>query len=444
MVDRLLKRGSRLGKYRMERRIGRGAFASVWKARDLVENRDVALKLVGPQEVEEHGRKALEHEARIGIRLSHPNIVGFRNADWIDGWFVLATDLAERNLADYAGARRSGAVALGIIRDAARALAHAHSRGILHRDVKPENILIFRDRHAALCDFGVSRFAKGATATYTEAGTLGYIAPEQAYGRPRFASDVFSLGLIAYETLTGVLPTWPFDWPPAGYARFRSRVPEPVQPVLRKAAGFDPERRHVDGVAFHQALERAFRKIEAPAPQRRRRPTNRHAEPPVSPLSVQATLFRKRHGKALEMVYQCHRCEGPVAEAMGTCPWCGSRENSFREITRYPLVCPECERGVLPEWTACPWCYAGRFEGNGHAPPHDPKAERSCTKPGCEGQLRPFMRYCPECKQKPRRLWSSEHLPDRCPRCRWPVSRSFWRYCPWCSRREPRAGAFKP
>jgi serine/threonine-protein kinase len=211
MVDRVLKRGSRLGKYRMERRIGRGAFASVWKARDLVENRDVALKLVGPQEVEEYGRKALEHEARIGIRISHPNIVGFRNADWIEGWFVLATDLAERNLANYAGARRSGAVALGIIRDVARGLAHAHSKGVLHRDVKPENILIFRDRHAALCDFGVSRFAKGATATYTEAGTLGYIAPEQAYGRPRFASDVFSLGLIAYETLTGVLPTWPFD-----------------------------------------------------------------------------------------------------------------------------------------------------------------------------------------------------------------------------------------
>jgi hypothetical protein len=334
-------------------------------------------------------------------------------------------------------------VALGIIRDVARGLAHAHSQGVLHRDVKPENILIFRDRHAALCDFGVSRFSKGATATYTEAGTLGYIAPEQAYGRPRFASDVFSLGLIAYETLTGVLPTWPFDWPPAGYARFRSRVPEPLQPVLRKAAAFDPDRRYVDGVAFQRAVERAFRKIEAPAPQRRRRATSGPNGPPVSPLEAQAEAFRKRYGKPLEMAYQCHRCEGPIAESMMTCPWCGSRENSFREITRYPLVCPDCERGVRAEWTACPWCYAGRLEGNGLAPRHDPKAERSCTRPGCEGQLRRFMRYCPECKQKPRRPWSSEHLPDRCPRCRGPVSRAFWRYCPWCSRREARARAFR-
>ena len=83
---------------------------------------------------------------------------------------------------------------------------------------------------------------------------------------------------------------------------------------------------------------------------------------------------------------------------MTHCPWCGSAGNSFTHLTPDALVCPDCEKGVRPEWKACPWCYAGRFEGNGRRPPADPKAVRVCSTRGCEGQLRPFMRYCPLCK----------------------------------------------
>jgi hypothetical protein len=142
------------------------------------------------------------------------------------------------------------------------------------------------------------------------------------------------------------------------------------------------------------------------------------------------------------MKYRCHHCNGPLAEAMMHCPWCGRGDHSFRPVTSYPLVCPECERGVMAEWTACPWCYPGRFAGTGRPPRHDPRAVRGCSRRRCPGQLRPFMRYCPLCKGKPRRPWSRPDLPDRCPRCRWPVSREYWRYCPWCGRREPRAGTF--
>jgi serine/threonine-protein kinase len=441
MSGTALRRGSKLGKYRLERRLGRGAFATVWRARDTVENRDVALKVAFPELAREYGRRALEHEARIASRLHHPNIVSVRNADWIDGYFVIASDLAVRNLADYAGARRSAAIALKVIRDVSAGLAHAHSMKILHRDVKPENILIFPDRRAALCDFGVSRFAKGATRTYTEAGTLGYMAPEQAYGRPRLSSDVFSLGLIAYETLAGTLPTWPFEWPPEHFRRFARRVPEPVRLVLQKAAVFEPEGRWADAVELHRALERAFAKVESP---RRTRPVRRKRPAPSapSPLAIEAEVFRRRHGSALAMSYRCFRCNGPLAESMCFCPWCGTGDNSFREVTSYPLVCPECERGVRPEWTACPWCFAGRLQGNGRRPRPDPRAQRICSRRGCEGELQPFMRYCPICKQKPRRLWSHPHLHHRCPRCRWPVSRESWRFCPWCGRREPQAGTF--
>jgi serine/threonine-protein kinase len=376
--------------------------------------------------VAEVGRDAVEREARIASRLVHPHIVAVRNADWVDGRFVLATDLAQRNLADYAGARRSARVGLEVIRQVASGLAYAHSQRLLHRDVKPENILIFADGRAALADFGVSRLAMGTTRTYSEAGTIGYMAPEQAYGRPSFASDVFSLGVIAYETLTGVLLRWPFSWPPEGYARFAAKVPEPIRKVLEEAAQFEPRKRHPDGV---------------PRPKRptRTRSSRRKLR---SPLEVQAELFRRHLGAALDMRYRCHRCDGRIAEAMLCCPWCGTRENSFQEVTRYPLVCPECERGVRPEWNACPWCYPGRFVSNGRKPPRDPRATRRCTDRDCPGELRPFMRYCPICKRKVRRAWTMAELPDRCPRCRWSISREFWRYCAWCGRRETSAEGF--
>jgi hypothetical protein len=438
-VGTVLRRGSRLGKYRLDRRIGRGAFADVWKARDTVQNLPVALKVCHPDSVAEWGRKAIEHEAQIASRLRHPGIVALLNADWIDGRFVMATELARTTLARYAGPRRSGKVALGVVRQVAAGLAYAHGLRVMHRDVKPENILIFEDGRAALADFGASRFASPVTRTYTEAGTLGYMAPEQAYGRVRLASDVFSLGLISYELLAGVLPTWPFEWPLPRHKRFEARVPAPLRPVLFKAMAFDPRDRYSDGVAFHAALERAWRRVEE-EPERRaaRRRRKRRPAPTPSPLAVQAEAFRRAHGKALDLRYTCRRCEGPISEAMQVCPWCGSNENSFLELTSFPLVCPECEKGVRPEWSYCPWCYAGRFEPNGRKPPHDPKAVRRCGRRGCSGELRPFMRYCPICKRKPGRPWSHPSLPDRCPRCRWPTHRGFLRFCPWCARRQPR------
>jgi serine/threonine-protein kinase len=431
IVASQLRKGTRMGKYRLDCRIGQGAFAEVWKARDTVESRPVALKVTRPEAVAEWGRSAIEHEARIASHLDHQGIVAVRNADWIDDRFVIASDLAVSNLAMYPKARRSGAVAMSVIREITAGLAHAHSQRVLHRDVKPENILVFADGHAALGDFGASRFSVGATRTVTEAGTLGYMAPEQAYGRARFASDVFSLGLIAYEIVTGVLPTWPFTWPPEGYARFRERVPEPVRRVLRKAAQFDPRRRYPDAVALHKALEGALARVES-EPRRRNAKRRRKPARAPAPLSVHSEAFRRVHGKELGLRVACYRCEGPISEAMRVCPWCGASDNSFRKVTSYPLVCPECERGVRREWNACPWCYRGRFVGNGRKPPPDPQAVRRCGGRGCSGELRPFMRF-----------WSHPDLPDRCPRCRWPTSNAFMRFCPWCGRREPRAGAYR-
>ena len=436
-----LRRGGKLGKYRLEKRLGMGGFAEVWRALDTVERRRVALKVALPGAVEEFGRDQLEHEARLLVRLRHPNIQDTRNADWIDDRFVIVSELADANLLRYPRARRSPRVALSIVRQIAAALAFAHGRHVMHRDVKPENVLVFKDGRAVLADFGLSRLARSIQRTYTEAGTLGYLAPEQAYGRPGYASDIFSLGLIAYELLTGLLMRWPFEWPTEGHRKFQAKVPEPLQPVLRKAVEFQPAKRYPDGETFLRAFDRAMKRAEELAAPKKR-PLRRRKKTPASPRLLETELFRKLHGRRLALRYACRHCEGPIAESMRFCPWCGAGDNSFREVTSFPLVCPSCERGVKPEWSACPWCFEGRFVSNGRKPGPDPAATRRCSRKGCEGQLRPFMRYCPLCKRKVRRVWSDEKLRDRCPRCRWPVSRESWRFCPWCGRREAKAGMF--
>jgi serine/threonine-protein kinase len=121
-VPGVLRRGTRLGKYRLERLLGKGAFSEVFAARDTVEGRRVALKIAFGWVVREFGRDAMEVEARIAAGLSHPNVVALRNADWIDGRFVMACDLARTHVYDYPGAWRSGAVALRIVRDVAAGL----------------------------------------------------------------------------------------------------------------------------------------------------------------------------------------------------------------------------------------------------------------------------------------------------------------------------------
>ena len=282
----MLRRGSRLGKYRLEQKLGSGAFANVWRARDTVENRRVALKVALPSVVDEYGPAELEREARLWVRLAHPNIVAIRNADWIDGYFVAASELADRNLAEFPGARADPVPwRSGIIRDIAAGLAHAHGLRVMHRDVKPENVMIFADRRAALGDFGVSRFSRGITRSFTKVGTLGYMAPEQAYGQPTFSSDVFSLGLIAYELLTSVRPRFPFEWPFEHHRRFAQKTPEPVQRVLRRATAFDPKRRYRNAIELHRALEAAFGRVEAEKEKRR---APRRPSAPARPHAVAA------------------------------------------------------------------------------------------------------------------------------------------------------------
>jgi hypothetical protein len=202
-----------LGRYRLERRLGAGGFGVVWLAWDEKLEREVAVKAIP---LENGGGERVEREARAAARLNHPGIVGIYELAHDEHDVYLVSELVRgRTLAELL---RAGAVA---DRDVARigmalcdALDHAHQRGVIHRDVKPQNVMVVADPAAGagfakLADFGVAHVASGDALTRTGdvVGTLAYMAPEQAEGaRTTPASDVYSLALTLYEAWTGSNP----------------------------------------------------------------------------------------------------------------------------------------------------------------------------------------------------------------------------------------------
>ncbi|MBA2630962.1 MAG: serine/threonine protein kinase, partial [Thermoleophilaceae bacterium] len=202
-----------LGRYRLERRLGAGGFGVVWLGWDQKLEREVAVKAIP---LERGGGERVEREARAAARLNHPGIVSIYELASDQHEIYLVSELVRgRTLAELT---QAGAVS---DRDVARigvelcdALEHAHARGVIHRDVKPQNVMVVADPAAGagfakLADFGVAHVASGDPLTRTGdvIGTLAYMAPEQAEGRPvTAASDVYSLALTLYEAWTGSNP----------------------------------------------------------------------------------------------------------------------------------------------------------------------------------------------------------------------------------------------
>jgi hypothetical protein len=202
-----------LDRYRLDRRLGAGGFGTVWLAHDERLGRDVAVKIVPRARVIE-GR--LEREARATARLSHPGIVTLYEAAVDDEGAYLVSELVRGSTFDalLAGGRLSDRDVVVIAIALCDALAHAHARGVVHRDVKPSNVLVpdapaSPAQVAKLTDFGVARVIGGDALTMTGdlIGTLAYMAPEQAEGREAgMAADLYSLALVIYEALTGTNP----------------------------------------------------------------------------------------------------------------------------------------------------------------------------------------------------------------------------------------------
>jgi serine/threonine-protein kinase len=365
---------------------------------------------------------------QIAARLKHPNILTVQDASFIDGNFVISVELGTESLADRIERRISTKHAIDLAEQALAALAHAHERKIIHCDIKPENFILFPGNRLKLADFG---FAKVSLRTLkaSGSGTIDYIAPEQAMGRPKFQSDVFSLGLVLYRLFSGKLPEWPFKWPMVGYERLQNRVSPEFVAMLQKAIQLDPADRYRSAVEMNAEFRRLKRRASRAEKRRAERPKKNGA----SWRRLQWKEFQRQFGKTLQTSHACRRCHGPVSEAMQACPWCGTDHPSKRADTPMPAICPRCERGVKKDWNYCAWCYGAGFELETTRRYPDKRYTARCANTRCRQPMMPFMRYCPWCRTKVRKPWKLEGSGDRCHSCDWGIAREFWDYCAWCA-----------
>ncbi len=201
------------GRYRLESKLGSGGMSTVYLALDEVLDRPVAVKLLHREISEEADQlERFRREARSAARLSHPNLVGVIDAGEDDGRPYIVFEYIDgrtlkRRIQDEGPLPVDEAVAYGI--EIGRGLTAAHARKLVHRDVKPQNVLIDPDGRAKVTDFGIARSLeqKGMTATGRVLGTTDYVSPEQAMGEDvDERSDVYSLGVVLYEMLTGDVP----------------------------------------------------------------------------------------------------------------------------------------------------------------------------------------------------------------------------------------------
>ena len=272
------------GRYTIERPLGSGGMAEVFLARDGVLDRDVALKVLrGQYAGDEEFYERFRREATSAAGLSHPNIVQvYDRGEAPDGTCYIAMEYVSggtlKERLDERGPMEPER-ALAVAGQVAEALWAAHERGVIHRDIKPQNILITDMGHLKVTDFGIARAASAATISATNAvfGTAGYLSPEQALGEPATPrSDLYSLGIVLYELLTGVVPyradnpvavcmkhvTEPLTPP----RRLDPTIPEAVDALVVKLLAKDPADRPASATELLDDIEGVRRGAPPTAP----------------------------------------------------------------------------------------------------------------------------------------------------------------------------------
>jgi eukaryotic-like serine/threonine-protein kinase len=259
-------------RYRLEHRIGSGGMADVWRAEDMQLGRKVALKLLHRRFAEDDEFvERFRREASAAAGLQHPNVVQvFDRGTWDGTYYIAMEFLAGRSLKQII--RDEGPLhpdrAIDIADGVLRAARFAHKRGIIHRDIKPHNVIVDPEGRVKVTDFGIARAgASDMTETGAIMGTAQYLSPEQAQGHPvSAASDLYSVGIVLYEMLTGRLP---FDGesavtialkqvsePPLPPRTLNPQVSPELEDVVLTALQKDPMGRFADADEFMEALER--------------------------------------------------------------------------------------------------------------------------------------------------------------------------------------------
>jgi eukaryotic-like serine/threonine-protein kinase len=270
------------GRYAVERTLGTGGMAVVYLARDEELGRPVAIKVLEERFAgDEHFRERFVREARMAAGLAHPNVVSIYDAGEEDGTPFIVMECVEGTTLAEEVARRKRLPAGEVVDLALQAcggLAHAHDAGLVHRDVKPQNLLLREDGVLKIADFGIARTADATQLTQvgTVLGTVQYLSPEQAAGEQvTAAADLYSLGAVLYELLTG-RPPRSFE----SLAELGARQGEPIAPV-RELAPEVPE-------SLEEVVMRCLAKNTAYRPESAAALAHQLAaaspEPPTQPL----------------------------------------------------------------------------------------------------------------------------------------------------------------
>lgn len=270
--------GTFAGRYSIERELGHGATATVYLARDIQRNRTVAIKVLRPELAQSVGADRFLREIKVNEQLHHPHIVPVYDSGEYDGQLFFVLPHMEGGSLRVRMQREKQLPieeAVAIARTIAGALDYAHQRGLIHRDVKPENIL-FTGGQACLGDFGIARaiertIDESTTSTGLVRGTPAYMSPEQASGSKQYdgRSDIYSLACVLYELIAGIPafigPTpeaviaQRFTYAPRELRVYRQTVPPALEAAIHRALALTPADRYATASEFANALETAQR-----------------------------------------------------------------------------------------------------------------------------------------------------------------------------------------
>ena len=316
-------RGQTVGKYRILSTIGSGGFGSVYLAEDTWIDKKVALKVPHKQNLD-FGE--LLREPRLLAALNHPNIVAILTVEKQENVFFIVMEFVPGDTLESIVASQ-GALELGLALDytcqICNAVDHAHRHGVLHRDLRPSNVIVSGRGLLKVADFGTSRFLEIAAHGTTVIGSPPYMAPEQFQGKAVFASDLYSIGVTMYEMFTGTLP---YDSPsPADLDRLtrgellkpprerNPKIPEAVSSIILKAMAPDISARYQrasdlmgDLLAIHSAPRRAAG-------------GSRSAEAPGGDVHEIQSRLKARETPLPRF---CWHCRKPLHARSDRCPFC--------------------------------------------------------------------------------------------------------------------------
>lgn len=258
-------------RYRIIDHLGTGGMATVWLAEDQILNRKVAVKTFKIDAYDEDAIKRFNREANAVTTLSHNNIVSIYGVENEDNFYYLILEYVEgTTLKEYMTNNKNISldIVIHIMKQISDGLSHAHRNGIIHRDIKPQNILMTKDLTCKITDFGISRAYGDTTLTQTNQmlGTVYYLSPEQARGNVATAqSDIYSLGILMYELITGKIP---FKGESAvaialkhlqeelpNIDKYRAGVPQSVKNIILKATMKNPNERYLSAREFNEDLK---------------------------------------------------------------------------------------------------------------------------------------------------------------------------------------------